>query len=58
MMSVFGIFTLELIAHRLGTSYMDKLGISHDTHGPTVAHVSFLIVVNIHVTQADTRYIM
>ncbi|KAK9899243.1 ZIP-like iron-zinc transporter [Cystobasidium minutum MCA 4210] len=38
MMSVFGIFTLELIAHRLGSSFMDRLGIEHDTHGPGVAH--------------------
>lgn len=44
MMSVFGIFTLELVAHRLGSSFMDKLGISHDTHGPTVAHVSIATI--------------
>ena len=40
MMSVFGIFILELVAFRLGVAYMDRLGIDvHDTHGPGVAHV-------------------
>lgn len=40
MMSVFGIFILELVAHRVGNAYMDKWGITHDSHGPAVAHVS------------------
>lgn len=42
MMSVFGIFTLELVAFRLGMGWMEKFGIevSHDTHGPGVPHVS------------------
>lgn len=39
MMSVFGIFILELVAYRVGVQWMDSLGIEvHDTHGPAVAH--------------------
>ena len=38
MMSIFGIFILELVAHRFGVYYMERLGIDVDTHGPGVAH--------------------
>jgi len=39
MISVFGIFILELVAYRVGVQLMDRVGIDvHDTHGPGVAH--------------------
>lgn len=41
MVSVFGIFLLELFAYRFGIAWMARSGIEIvDTHGPGVAHVS------------------
>jgi len=33
MTAVFAIFTVELLAHRLGTAWLNKLGVAYDPHG-------------------------
>lgn len=56
MMSVFGIFILELVAFRLGVAYMDRLGIDvHDTHASGVAHVSQIAV---DILQSNSDFLL
>ena len=57
MMSVFGIFILELVAFRFGVFYMEKLGIDvHDTHGPGVAHVSIANSADLRMLFAERSF--